>query len=57
MSSAPDFYEYGGMPHTIEAIDGSHIRILAPSRNEHAYVNIYGTHSINVQVNSSTDIS
>lgn len=44
------FYQYCGMPKTIGCIDGCHLRILAPSVKEKAYVNRKGYHSINCQV-------
>lgn len=38
------------MPGVIGCIDGTHIKITAPSNQEWAYVNRKGVHSINVQV-------
>ena len=38
------------LPNVIGCIDGTHIRIQAPSTNEHEYVNRKNVHSINVQV-------
>lgn len=36
-------------PNVIGCIDGTHVRIVAPSTDENAYVNRKGFHSINVQ--------
>ena len=44
------FYETNGFPNVIGCIDGTQIRIQAPSANEHEFVNRKGYHSINVQV-------
>lgn len=40
------------IPKVMGCVDGTHVRILAPSSNEHeeAYVNRKGFHSINVQI-------
>ncbi|XP_046576801.1 putative nuclease HARBI1 [Haliotis rubra] len=43
------FYQLGGFPNVIGCIDGTHVRIQAPTRDEPAYVNRKGYHSINVQ--------
>ena len=43
------FYEKGGFPGVIGCIDGTHVRIQAPSHDEPSYVNRKGFHSINVQ--------
>ena len=42
-------FRIGGFPCGIGCIDGTHVRILAPSENEPDYVNRKGFHSINVQ--------
>lgn len=42
-------FEVGGFPCAIGCIDGTHVRIKAPSQNEPDYVNRKGYHSINVQ--------
>ena len=42
-------FRVGGFPCAIGCIDGTHIRITAPSQNEPDYVNRKGFHSINVQ--------
>ena len=34
----------------IGCLDGTQVKIMAPSVNEHEYVNRKGVHSINVQV-------
>lgn len=51
-----DFHSIAGMPKTIGAVDGTHIRIKAPNEEEAAYVNRKGEHSINVQVCSNFHI-
>ena len=38
------FYDLGGFP----CVDGSHVRIIAPSENECNFVNRKGYHSINI---------
>ena len=43
------FYEKGGFPGVVGCIDGTHVRIQAPYKNENDYVNRKGFHSINVQ--------
>ncbi|XP_041349161.1 uncharacterized protein LOC121368490 [Gigantopelta aegis] len=43
------FYELGGFPGVIGAVDGTHVRLQAPSDNEPAFVNRKGYHSINIQ--------
>lgn len=43
------FYEYANFPNVVGAVDGTHIRIKAPSTDEHLYVNRKNYHSINVQ--------
>ena len=43
------FYEKGGFPGVVGCIDGTHVRIQAPNKNENDYVNRKGFHSINVQ--------
>ena len=42
-------FRVGGFPCAIGCVDGTHIRITAPSENEPDYVNRKGYHSINVQ--------
>ncbi|XP_052082587.1 putative nuclease HARBI1 isoform X2 [Mytilus californianus] len=44
-----DFYRLSGFPNVIGAIDGTHIRIQAPSEDEPSFVNRKGVHSVNVQ--------
>ena len=44
------FRAMAGMPKVFAAIDGTHIRIQAPSVHEHEYVNWKNYHSVNVQV-------
>ena len=43
------FYEHAGFPCIIGCVDGSHVRIIAPSESEPDYVNRKSFHSINVQ--------
>ena len=42
------FYCLGGFPNVIGCIDGTHIRIQAPTEDEKSYVNRKSYHSINV---------
>ena len=42
-------FKIGGFPCAIGCIDGTYVRIKAPSQNEPDYVNRKGYHSINVQ--------
>ncbi|KYQ53934.1 Putative nuclease HARBI1 [Trachymyrmex zeteki] len=44
------FQEISGFPQTIEVIDGTHIRIEAPTENAADYINRKGYHSIQLQV-------
>ena len=50
MESKQEFMEAYGFPGVVGAIDGTHIRIVAPSVNEHLFINRKRYHSINVQV-------
>ncbi|XP_052701843.1 putative nuclease HARBI1 [Crassostrea angulata] len=43
------FYGISGFPAVIGAVDGTHVRIIAPSEHESVYVNRKGFHSINTQ--------
>ena len=43
------FFDKGGFPGVIGCVDGTHVRIQAPTENENDYVNRKGFHSINVQ--------
>lgn len=43
------FFEIGGFPNVIGAVDGSHIEISAPSVDGNSYVNRKGFHSLNLQ--------
>ncbi|CAJ1077780.1 putative nuclease HARBI1 [Xyrichtys novacula] len=45
-----EFHRIAGFPSVIGCIDGTHIPIKAPSKNEADYVNRKSTHSINVQI-------
>ncbi|KAJ8039051.1 Protein ALP1-like [Holothuria leucospilota] len=44
------FYEIANFPSVIGAIDGTHVKIIAPHQYEADYVNRKNFHSINVQV-------
>lgn len=44
------FFAKAGFPNVVGCVDGTHVRILAPSVNEHEYVNRKNFHSINGQV-------
>ena len=39
-----------GMPGVVGAIDGTHIKIIAPSKDEDVFVNRKKVHSINTQI-------
>lgn len=47
------FYEKASFPNVIGCIDGTQVRILAPTENEHEYINRKNFHSINVQVTTT----
>ncbi len=49
------FMHIAGFPGVVGVIDGTHVRIIAPSEDEDAYVNRKRYHSINVQVDFSAD--
>ena len=42
------FYDIGNSPNIFGLIDGTHVRIIAPSQHEDQFVNRKGYHSINV---------
>ena len=44
-----EFYIRGGFPGVVGCVDGTHVRLQAPTQNENNYVNRKGFHSINVQ--------
>ncbi|KAK9976517.1 hypothetical protein ABG768_021722 [Culter alburnus] len=44
------FMDIAGLPGVVGVIDGTHVRIIAPSEDEHAYVNRKKIHSINTQI-------
>ncbi|XP_025098862.1 putative nuclease HARBI1 [Pomacea canaliculata] len=50
------FFNLGGFPDVVGCIDGTHVRIQAPWRNEHEYVCRKNYHSINVQVICNADL-
>lgn len=45
-----EFQRIGGLTGVVGAIDGTHVRIVAPEQDEALYVNRKRYHSINVQV-------
>ncbi|XP_050706066.1 putative nuclease HARBI1 [Eriocheir sinensis] len=45
-----EFAEIAGFPGVVGAVDGTHVRIVAPHEHEEVYVNRKNYHSINVQV-------
>ena len=47
--SKRNFFLRGGFPGVIGCVDGTHVRIHAPSEDESLYVNIKGWLSVNVQ--------
>ena len=49
ISTREGFYNLGGFPKVLGAIDGSLVPIIAPSENEPVYVSRKGYHAINVQ--------
>ncbi|XP_071963309.1 putative nuclease HARBI1 [Antedon mediterranea] len=44
------FHDISGFPNVIGAVDGTHVRIQAPTVDEFVYVNRKGYHSLNIQV-------
>ena len=49
-----EFYIRGGFPGVVGCVDGTHVRLQAPTQNENNYVNRKGFHFINVQGVSAT---
>lgn len=49
------FFQLDGFPGVVGAVDGTHVRIQAPSAHEAAYINRKNYHSINVQIIVSAD--
>ena len=47
-------FSIGGFPRIIGVIDGTHIRIRAPTKDPNAYINRKKFHSLNTQVNDQT---
>ncbi|KAK0142304.1 LanC-like protein 2 [Merluccius polli] len=45
-----NFMAIAGMPGVVGAIDGTHIKIIAPSKDEDVFVNRKKVHSINTQI-------
>ena len=50
------FFQMGGFPSCIGAIDGFHVRICTPHEDENDYVNRKGWHSINCQAIIDADL-
>lgn len=50
------FYKMAGFPKVVGCIDCTHIKILAPTTNEHEFINRKGVHSINVQLVCNADM-
>ncbi|KAK7095731.1 hypothetical protein V1264_005102 [Littorina saxatilis] len=50
------FYQKADFPNVVGCIDCTHVQILAPTENEHVYVNRKGRHSINVQLVCDADL-
>jgi hypothetical protein len=50
-----EFLRKGGFPSTCGLVDGTHIKIDAPSQNEEHFVNRYGDHSLNAMMISGPD--
>jgi len=44
------FYQKAGFPNVVGCINGTHVKIQAPSVNKHEYINRKNQHSVNVQV-------
>lgn len=51
-----EFEKSSAFPNVIGAIDGTHIKIKAPYKDDQAYVNRKGYHSIHVQVKFITSV-
>lgn len=49
------FYDKGRFPGIIGCVDGTHVRIITPSKNEHLFFNRKGYHSINAMIVSFTN--
>ena len=49
------FYNIGNLPNIFGLIDGTHVRIIAPSQHEDQFVNRKWYHSNNVQVVLNAD--
>lgn len=47
---AHEFFSVAGFPKVVAVVDGTHIRIKAPSEFEDQFVNRKGFHSVNVQI-------
>ncbi|XP_058877978.1 putative nuclease HARBI1 [Acipenser ruthenus] len=52
-----DFFSIAGFPNVVGAVDGTHVKIQAPSADEHLYVNRKGYHSIHVQMICDANLS
>ena len=50
------FHGIAGFPNVVGCIDGTHVRIKAPSEAEEAYVNRKGVHTVNIQAVCDADM-
>lgn len=53
---ALNLYVKHGIPSVIGCVDGTHVRIIAPSSNKHLYYNRKGYYSLNVMLVSSLTV-
>ena len=56
LRTAVDWHQAHGHPRVLGAIDGCHVAIRRPRRNDGAFVNRHGWHSLNVMVSGFKDI-
>uniref|UniRef100_A0A8C1ZZD5 DDE Tnp4 domain-containing protein n=1 Tax=Cyprinus carpio TaxID=7962 RepID=A0A8C1ZZD5_CYPCA len=50
------FFSIARFPNVVGAIDGTHVRIQAPTAHEHFFVNRKGYHSLNIQAVCDSDL-
>ncbi|KAL7370675.1 hypothetical protein ABVT39_007405 [Epinephelus coioides] len=50
------YHNIGGFPDVVGCVDGTHVKIKAPSDHENAYVNRKGFHSLNAQLVCDPDL-
>ena len=53
LANAEKFFELGGFPGVVGAVDGTHIGIKPPKDDARAYKNRKGNYTLNVQVNKT----